>query len=170
MAVFSANQGIILLLALVITLSYSSMLAFGFHTINFTSPAPSFNHRNNRPRTINVGGSENWRFGFNYTEWSVHNGPFFVKDTLVFKYEAPNATTPPHSVYLFSDYWSYMSCNLKRAKMVGNIRQGSGKGFKFVLQKFQPYFFACGEHGGGHCNTGMMKFAVVPFPRWNNGY
>ncbi|KAI3974601.1 hypothetical protein MKX01_029591 [Papaver californicum] len=168
MAVVSANQGIILLLDLLMALSYSSILAFGFPTINVTSSAPSFNHRNNRPRTINVG--ENWRFGFNYTEWSIHNGPFFVEDTLVFKYKAPNATTPPHSVYLFRDYWSFLSCNLKRAKMVGNLNQGSGKGFKFVLQRLQPYFFGCGERVGIHCNLGMMKFAVVPFPRWNNGY
>ncbi|KAI3889798.1 hypothetical protein MKX03_033836 [Papaver bracteatum] len=154
------------------------MLAFGFPTMNVTTPGHSFNNRNNKPRTINVGGSENWRFGLNQGRtqdfllgrWSVNNGPFFVKYTLVFKYEAPNATTPSHSVYLFRDYWSFLSCNLKRAKMVGNLNQGSGKGFKNFLQKFQPYFFACGERAGLHCNLGMMKFDVVHFPRWNNGY
>lgn len=29
-----------------------------------------------------VGGSENWRFGFNYTDWAIKNAPFFLNDTL----------------------------------------------------------------------------------------
>lgn len=34
------------------------------------------------PNKIVVGGSENWHFGFNYTEWALKNGPFYIKDTL----------------------------------------------------------------------------------------
>ena len=32
--------------------------------------------------TLVVGGSQNWRFGFNYTDWSIKNAPFFLNDTL----------------------------------------------------------------------------------------
>lgn len=32
--------------------------------------------------TIVVGGSENWRFGINYTDWSLKRGPFYINDTL----------------------------------------------------------------------------------------
>ena len=34
------------------------------------------------PNKINVGGSENWRFNFSYTEWAFQNGPFYFNDTL----------------------------------------------------------------------------------------
>lgn len=34
------------------------------------------------PNKINVGGSENWHFGFNYTDWAFQNGPFYFNDTL----------------------------------------------------------------------------------------
>lgn len=33
-------------------------------------------------RTIVVGGSEGWRFGFNYTDWSIQNSPFYINDKL----------------------------------------------------------------------------------------
>ncbi|KAL2231577.1 UNVERIFIED_CONTAM: hypothetical protein Sindi_1752300 [Sesamum indicum] len=34
-------------------------------------------------RRIIVGGSEqNWRFGFNYTDWAIKNAPFYLNDTL----------------------------------------------------------------------------------------
>ena len=29
-----------------------------------------------------VGGSEGWRFGFNYTDWALQNSPFYINDTL----------------------------------------------------------------------------------------
>lgn len=41
-------------------------------------------HKNatQRSNRIVVGGSENWHFGFNYTDWAIKNGPFFLNDTL----------------------------------------------------------------------------------------
>lgn len=91
---------------------------------------------------------------------------------VVFKYEAPNATTHAHSVYMFSNLRSYLKCDLKNAKMVGNTTQGTGKGFKFVIKKWQPHYFGCGERNGLHCTTGQMKFAVMPMFRpfwpWKN--
>ena len=33
-------------------------------------------------KTIVVGGSEGWRFGFNYTEWVLQNSPFYINDEL----------------------------------------------------------------------------------------
>lgn len=43
-----------------------------------------FKHKNatQRSNKIIVGGSENWRFGFNYTDWAIKNGPIFLNDAL----------------------------------------------------------------------------------------
>lgn len=32
--------------------------------------------------TVVVGGSENWRYGYNYTEWAANTAPFYFQDTL----------------------------------------------------------------------------------------
>ncbi|XP_010530881.1 PREDICTED: putative glycine-rich cell wall structural protein 1 [Tarenaya hassleriana] len=116
-----------------------------------------------KPRKIVVGGSAGWQYGFNYAEWASKNAPFYVDDILVFKYDPPAPFT--HSVYLLPDLWSYMRCDVKRGKMIAKPSQGSGQGFEFVLEKWQPYYFACGEHDGAHCNNGTMKFTVVPMLR-----
>ncbi|GMI88218.1 hypothetical protein HRI_002491100 [Hibiscus trionum] len=120
-----------------------------------------------RPQKITVGGAEKWHFGFNYSDWAFQNAPFYFNDTLVFKYDPPSNGTFPHSVYLFPDRWSYLNCNLKRAKMIANATQGGDDGFEFVLNKWIPYYFACGEHNGIHCKIGGMKFMVVPLFRWH---
>ncbi|BFG41715.1 hypothetical protein CerSpe_279900 [Prunus speciosa] len=120
------------------------------------------------PNKITVGGSENWHYGFDYKQWAWKNGPFYINDTLVFKYDPPNDTTRPHSVYLFQNPWSFMKCDLSQAKMVGKPTQGGGKGFEFVLKRWQPYYFACGEHNGLHCKDGLMRFVVFPmFRGWH---
>ena len=31
---------------------------------------------------IIVGGSQNWHFGYNYSDWAIKNGPFYLNDTL----------------------------------------------------------------------------------------
>lgn len=80
----------------------------------------------------------------------------------VFMYDPPNGTTFPHSVYLLKDFRSFITCNLKKATLVGNVVQGGGTGFNFVLKERKPYYFACGERGGVHCNMGLMKFSVWP--------
>ena len=52
--------------------------------------------------------------------------------------------------------------------MVANTTQGGGEGFEFVLKKWQPYYFACGERDGYHCKAGQMKFFVMPlFRQWH---
>lgn len=33
-------------------------------------------------RTIEVGGSEGWHIGFNYTDWAIKNSPFYINDKL----------------------------------------------------------------------------------------
>ncbi|KAJ7967426.1 Plastocyanin-like domain protein [Quillaja saponaria] len=91
--------------------------------------------------------------------------PFILNDTLVFKYDPPLNNSHPHSVYLFSNFWSFLNCDLKRAKMVANITQGDGNGFEFVLKRWQPHYFACGESNGIHCKLGQMKFFVMPMLR-----
>ncbi|XP_050234898.1 uncharacterized protein LOC126683109 [Mercurialis annua] len=123
----------------------------------------------NTPKKIVVGGSANWTFGFDYSVWAFRNGPLYVNDTLVFKYDQPkNNSTHPHSVYLLPNIWSLMTCNLTDAVMIADGSQGGGGGFEFVLEKWQPYYFACGGGDGIHCNLGKMKFYVLPMlRRWN---
>ncbi|MED6206567.1 hypothetical protein PIB30_028157 [Stylosanthes scabra] len=142
--------------------------SFGFNkTDNWWSRFGNNHHPINKTqqeaKTIMVGGSQHWQFGYNYSDWAIKNAPFYLNDTLAFKYEAPNATNPfQHSVYLFPNFWSFKNCDIKKAKRVAKPTQGGGDGFKLVLNKWQPYYFACGEKNGIHCNQGLMKFAVFP--------
>ncbi|KAK2665145.1 hypothetical protein Ddye_003719 [Dipteronia dyeriana] len=61
-----------------------------------------------------------------------------------------------------------MTCDLSRAKLIANTTQGNGdRGdqVQFVLKRWQPYYFVCGERGNLHCKDGAMKFFVMPsFP------
>jgi hypothetical protein len=66
---------------------------------------------------------------------------------------------------MFPTWWSFKNCDVKRAKMLANHTQGVGEGFKFVLNKWKPYYFACGEKNGLHCNVGQMKFTIIPMLR-----
>jgi len=84
----------------------------------------------------------------------------------VFKYDPPSDTnTHPHSVYLLPNLWSFLKCDLSRAKLVASETQGGGDGFEFVLKSWQPHYFACGGGAGFHCNNGTMKFFVMPMFR-----
>ncbi|KAG0449781.1 hypothetical protein HPP92_015829 [Vanilla planifolia] len=114
---------------------------------------------------INVGGPVNWTFGFNYTDWALKSAPFYVNDTLVFKYDPPNSTTHAHSVYLAKDLRSFLACDMSRAQLAGDVMRGAGEGFQFVLRKRKTYFFVCGEKAGFHCSTGLMRFFVRPVRR-----
>lgn len=81
--------------ALVVVLVATSMFAIATANKNWSTGAGNWNHttagdfwgfrhRNDTQvsKRIIVGGSDNWRFGFNYTDWSIKNGPFFLNDTL----------------------------------------------------------------------------------------
>ncbi|GAV69955.1 LOW QUALITY PROTEIN: Cu_bind_like domain-containing protein, partial [Cephalotus follicularis] len=130
-------------------------------------PKNSSHHLNytDRPNKIIVGGSDHWHYGFNYSEWAFKNSPFYLNDTLVFKYDPPSNINPfAHSIYLLPNYWSYLKCDLRAAKIIANTTQGGGEGFEFTLKRWQPYF-ACGEHNGVHCNNGTMKFFIMPLFR-----
>ncbi|KAI6688183.1 hypothetical protein NL676_025011 [Syzygium grande] len=105
-------------------------------------------------RSIVVGGSENWRPGFNYTDWSLKNSPFYINDTLVFKYEAP------HNVYLLPNLWSFIKCDFKDAKLIASTKDGGGDGVEVNLSGMRLYYFASSD--GDDCSTGMMKFFAVP--------
>ena len=84
----------------------------------------------------------------------------------VFKYDPPvGKDAHPHSVYLLPDFKSFVNCDLRKAKQLANATQGAGEGFEFALDKWQPYYFACGESNGFHCNVGRMKFSVMPVIR-----
>ncbi|KAH7517943.1 hypothetical protein FEM48_Zijuj09G0117900 [Ziziphus jujuba var. spinosa] len=121
------------------------------------------------PNRINVGDSENWHFGFNYTKWAINHGPFYLNDILVFKYDPPSSNnTHPHSIYMLPDLASFVNCNFSQARMLASTTQGADEGFEFKLKSWQPYYFACGESNGYHCSNGGMKFLVVPVLRgWN---
>ncbi|KAJ4833591.1 hypothetical protein Tsubulata_009206 [Turnera subulata] len=131
---------------------------------NSTNDAPA-----STPKKIIVGGSQQWTFGVDYADWAIKNGPFYLNDTLVFKYDPPSENnTHPHSVYLLPNMWSFKKCDLTNAVEIANVTQGGGDGFEFVLEKWQPYYFACGGGNGFHCNNGTMKFSVMPsFRRWH---
>ncbi|XP_059435991.1 uncharacterized protein LOC132168925 [Corylus avellana] len=133
-------------------------------TANKESPRPKYTHS---PNKIIVGGSEGWHFNFSYTDWALKNGPFYLNDTLVFKYDPPTEnTTIPHSVYLLPNLRSFLTCNLTGAQMLADVTQGGGQGFEFVLKNWKPHYFACWQHDGIHCSLGKMKFFVMPMPRW----
>lgn len=163
-----------------LTILSVAMSMFGIamaNKLNLTNTSGNWNqtedywgywHRNvsQDSKRIVVGGSEKWHFGFNYTGWAIKNEPFYLNDTLVFKYDPPNGTTFPHSVYLLPNFRSFQKCDLRRAKKIGEVTAGGGEGFEYVLKRWQPYYFACGERNGLHCNIGMMKFAIWPLIRW----
>ncbi|GMN37558.1 hypothetical protein TIFTF001_006915 [Ficus carica] len=117
------------------------------------------------PNKIIVGGSEKWHFGFNYTDWALKHGPFYINDVLVFKYDPPSNGAHPHSVYVLPDFWSFKNCDLSRARKVANGTQGSEYGYEFKLKIRKTHYFACGESNSIHCNLGLMKFSVLPIPR-----
>ncbi|KZV41155.1 CUB and sushi domain-containing protein 3 [Dorcoceras hygrometricum] len=169
------SGGVICLAVVIVAMS---MFGIAMANRNLTGTAGNWNHTENYwgywyknvsqdSKRIVVGGSENWRFGFNYTDWAIKNGPFYLNDTLVFRYDPPNDTTFPHSVYLLPNFWSFRNCDLRRAKKIGEVTAGAGEGFEYVLKRWQPYYFACGERNGFHCNVGMMKFALWPLFRWH---
>ncbi|XP_020242123.1 uncharacterized protein LOC109820402 [Asparagus officinalis] len=112
--------------------------------------------------SILVGGSQHWKFGFNYSDWALKTAPFYENDKLVFMYDPPNSTTHAHSVYLLKSLRAFLACDFKKAQMVGNVTDGGGQGFEFVLKKRKPHYFACAERGGLHCTLGLMKFIVTP--------
>ncbi|KAK1358799.1 Phytocyanin domain-containing protein [Heracleum sosnowskyi] len=141
--------------------NYSSHPGF-----NFTGGWPWKRPNVPQPRRVVVGDDEKWHFGFNYTDWAIKNGPFYLNDTLVFKYDPPSNTTFPHSVYQLRNYRSFQNCDLRRAKRLASVTQGGGNGFELVLKNWKPYYFACGEREGFHCKVGLMKFSVMPLIRW----
>lgn len=53
---------------------------------NYTTNWPWWGPRNesnaNGPNKIIVGGSDHWRFGFNYSVWAFQNAPIYVNDIL----------------------------------------------------------------------------------------
>ncbi|XP_015934211.1 uncharacterized protein LOC107460370 [Arachis duranensis] len=115
-------------------------------------------------RSILVGGSQGWRAGTNYTEWTIQNSPFHINDTLVFKYPAPNKVTAAQSVYVLPTMWSYTTCEFRGAKLLGNTHEGGGEGFKVKLDQWRPYYFASPENGAGDCIAGLTKFIAIPTP------
>ncbi|CAI9781890.1 unnamed protein product [Fraxinus pennsylvanica] len=115
-----------------------SMFSIGMANKNFSADwNGNWNHTAGWPyghwnadqtsKRIIVGGSENWHFGFNYTDWAIRNGPFYLNDTLVFKFDPPNNTTFPHSVYLLPNFWSFQNCDLRRAQKIAQVTQGGGE-------------------------------------------
>ncbi|EXB75626.1 hypothetical protein L484_026102 [Morus notabilis] len=116
-------------------------------------------------RTIVVGGSEGWRFGFNYTDWSIQNSPFYINDKLVFKYDPPKDPEYAYSIYLLPTLDSYIACNFTGAELLANATEGAGDGFQVELSNWRPYYFASYGDDGYHCNDGLMKVVAVPWPQ-----
>ena len=96
---------------------------------------------------------------------------FWHEMLAVFKYDPPvGNNSHPHNVYLLPNFKSFMKCDLSKAKEIANTTQGAGEGFAFVLEKRQPYYFACGVSNGVHCDVGHMKFSVMPTLRARFGW
>ncbi|KAK3025633.1 hypothetical protein RJ639_042131 [Escallonia herrerae] len=151
------------------------MLTTGMANRDFTNWNSGFNYtdwafkHHKWPQSsskIVVGGSQNWHFGVDYMDWARRNGPFYLNDTLVFKYDAPTATRA-HSVYLLKNFRSFLTCDLTGATKVADTTQGVGEGFEFVLKNWQPHYFACGEGNRFHCSNGTMRFFAMPLLRWH---
>ncbi|MFQ6649250.1 hypothetical protein Gotur_022037 [Gossypium turneri] len=51
--------------------------------------------------------------------------------------------------------------------MVANTTKGGGDGFEFVLKRWTPYYFACGERNSFYCKVGSMRFMVMPLFHWH---
>ncbi|XP_062097166.1 blue copper protein 1a-like [Humulus lupulus] len=119
-------------------------------------------------KTIVVGGTEGWRYGFNYTDWAIQNTPFYIEDKLVFKYDPPSDTNSlAYGVYKLPNLDSYLSCNFSSAEVLANSTQGVGNGFEVSLNEWKPYYFASYGVDANHCNDGHMKFFAVPWPHNN---
>ncbi|BAT77819.1 hypothetical protein VIGAN_02041700 [Vigna angularis var. angularis] len=118
-----------------------------------------------KPRTILVGDSQGWRAGTNYTQWAIQNSPFHINDTLVFKYPPPGNSTVTQSVYLLPNLWSYITCEFRGAKLLGNASEGDDEGFKVALNESKPYYFASAEGNSYDCLAGLTKFIAVPSTR-----
>ncbi|KAK1358803.1 Phytocyanin domain-containing protein [Heracleum sosnowskyi] len=120
----------------------------------------------NSPQNYSSPPGFNFTAGWPWKDWAIKNGPFYLNDTLVFKYDPPSNTTYPHSVYQLRNYRSFMNCDLRKAKRLASVTQGAGIGFELVLKNKKPYYLSCGEHNGIHCKDGLMKFLVIPLIRW----
>ncbi|KAE8708459.1 putative CUB and sushi domain-containing protein 3 [Hibiscus syriacus] len=120
------------------------------------NPPPSHGRLPEPTQKFIVGGSQYWKFGVNYTDWSLKTAPFYYNDS---------------SVSLLPNLKSFLNCDLKKSKMIANQTQGAGNGFHFVLKmKKKPYYFVCAERNGFHCKVGLMKFAVAPLHRHQRRY
>ncbi|KAK4268345.1 hypothetical protein QN277_025014 [Acacia crassicarpa] len=114
-------------------------------------------------RSITVGESQGWRAGTNYIDWAVQNSPFYINDSLVFKYPPPGkSNVSPMSVYLMLNLWSFTTCDFKTAKLVGNPTEGSDEGVQIQLNRRQPYYFASAVGNGYDCIAGLTKFVATP--------
>nr|XP_027092578.1 uncharacterized protein LOC113713066 [Coffea arabica] len=113
--------------------------------------------------TVVVGGSQGWRYGYNYNNWASNHGAFFLGDTLVFKYGPPSKISRPHSVYLLPNLYSFLTCDFRGATRLAGLNQGRGNGFSYVLNQVRPNYFASGE--GDDCKKGLMKFVAIPLYR-----
>ncbi|KAK7819293.1 cucumber peeling cupredoxin [Quercus suber] len=148
---FTIAQGLMLVLLIASTMAISTARPFGN------------SHNTQTSNKIIVGDSYHWNYGFNYTEWAIKHGPFYLNDTLVFKYDPPTPNTNPHNVYLLENLERFIKCDFTNAQKVANETQGGGEGFEFVLERpWQPHYFACTVHEGIHCLNGTMKFFVTP--------
>ena len=67
---FTITQGLMLVLLIASTMAVITARPFG-NSINTQTS-----------NKIIVGGSYHWNYGFNYIEWAIKHGPFYLNDTL----------------------------------------------------------------------------------------
>ena len=78
---FTIAQGLMLLLLTASTLAVS-MANKDWQSGNWPFRGPYHPNNTQVSNRIIVGDSQHWRFGYNYTNWAIKHGPFYLNDTL----------------------------------------------------------------------------------------
>ena len=78
---FTIAQGLVLVLLTASTMAVSTANK-GWQFGNWPYRGPYHPNNTQTSNRIIVGDSYHWNFGFNYTNWAIKHGPFYLNDTL----------------------------------------------------------------------------------------
>ena len=78
---FTIAQRLMLVLLIASTMALS-IANKGWQYGNWPSHGPYPPNNTQTSNRIIVGDSYHWNYGFNYTEWAIKHGPFYLNDTL----------------------------------------------------------------------------------------
>ena len=78
---FTVAQGLMLVLLIASTMAVSTANK-GWQFGNWPYRGPYHPNNTQTSNRIIVGDSYHWNYGFNYTDWAIKHGPFYLNDTL----------------------------------------------------------------------------------------